>query len=51
MLDNVNDSAHEARELVRLLKQLPAHVNLMLSTICILHEEHVFSQHGFLQTL
>ncbi|KAL1927738.1 hypothetical protein VTP01DRAFT_3559 [Rhizomucor pusillus] len=29
MLDNVNDSAHEARELVRLLKQLPAHVNLI----------------------
>ncbi|KAF7729883.1 hypothetical protein EC973_003617 [Apophysomyces ossiformis] len=29
MLDRVNDSVAEARELVRLLKQLPAHVNLM----------------------
>ncbi|KAG0178364.1 hypothetical protein DFQ29_003568 [Apophysomyces sp. BC1021] len=29
MLDRVNDSLAEARELVRLLKQLPAHVNLM----------------------
>ncbi|KAI8376047.1 ribosomal RNA large subunit methyltransferase N [Radiomyces spectabilis] len=29
MLRGVNDSAGEARELVRLLKQLPAHVNLI----------------------
>ncbi|KAG0185952.1 hypothetical protein DFQ28_008527 [Apophysomyces sp. BC1034] len=29
MLDRVNDSLAEARELVRLLKQLPAHVNLI----------------------
>jgi 23S rRNA (adenine2503-C2)-methyltransferase len=29
MLDHVNDSLSEARALVKLLKQLPAHVNLM----------------------
>lgn len=29
MLDGVNDSLTEAKELARLLKQLPAHVNLM----------------------
>lgn len=29
MLDGVNDSPSEARDLVRLLRQLPSHVNLM----------------------
>jgi adenine C2-methylase RlmN of 23S rRNA A2503 and tRNA A37 len=29
MLRDVNDSVTEARELVKLLKELPAHVNLM----------------------
>lgn len=29
MLDGVNDSQSEARDLVRLLRQLPSHVNLM----------------------